>query len=244
MLYNVAAILGVFTSFTVAQENSTTTTTGEEKRNDRATGGYAIESAEFNMRYLAEEEQVELTVTMKDNSWFGLVPGQRDMGRGGDMLVFFTDGEMSEFADYHSVGYAPPEQDSEQDLLAHPDRSIEFDGDGRITLFARRALDTGDSSDDFVIPLDQEFYIGYALNDDTNNLSYATKHSVAGSVAITLNSDGSPTWGELVIAESVDTVSAFDAVIANVSDFFGESAVTIRLLTLASALSLSAGILL
>ena len=60
------------------------------------------------------------------------------------MLVFFTDGEMSEFADYHSVGYAPPEQDSEQNLLAHPDSSIEFDGEGRITLFARRALDTGD----------------------------------------------------------------------------------------------------
>lgn len=94
-----------------------------------------------------------------------------------------------------------------------------------------------------MIPLDQEFYIGYALNDDTNDLSYYTKHSVAGSVAITLNSDGSPTWGELVKAESVDTVSSFDAVIDTVSDFIFESAVTIRLLTLASAMSVSAGIL-
>lgn len=74
MLYKVAAVLGVFTSFTVAQKNSTTTTE-EDKRNERTTGGYTIETAEFNIRYLPEEEQVELSVTMNDNSWFGLVPG-------------------------------------------------------------------------------------------------------------------------------------------------------------------------
>ena len=64
----------------------------EQPRNDRATGGYLVENTELNMRYIPEEDQVEITVTMQDNSWFGIVLGQRDMSRDGDMMVFFADG--------------------------------------------------------------------------------------------------------------------------------------------------------
>ena len=130
------------------------------------TGGYAVESAEFNMRYLADSDQVEFIVTMNSNSWFGLVLGQRNMSRDGDMLVFFANGETdSSYADYHSVGFMAPEQDFLQDLEPHPDNSVEMDEDGRVSLFARRSLDTEDTDQDYVIPLDEEFYIGYALND-------------------------------------------------------------------------------
>ena len=92
----------------------------EQPRNDRATGGYLVENTELNMRYIPEEDQVEITVTMQDNSWFGIVLGQRDMSRDGDMMVFFADGQNSEYADYHSVGYMAPEQDFEQNLEPHP----------------------------------------------------------------------------------------------------------------------------
>ena len=40
--------------------------------------------------------------------------------------------------------------------------------DGSITLIVKRELDTGDADDDFVIPLDQEFDIGYAFNPESN----------------------------------------------------------------------------
>ena len=50
-------------------------------------------------------------MTFDDNSWLGLVPGQGDMTKDGDMHVFFADGADSYFADYHSVGYKPPTLD-------------------------------------------------------------------------------------------------------------------------------------
>ena len=76
---------------------------------------------------------------------------------------------------------------------------------------ARRPLDTGDEMD-FIIPLDQPFTLGYANNDGANTLSYGTKHQVAGSVEITLSSDGTPVWSESVEAEDVDNVSTIDAI--------------------------------
>ena len=45
----------------------------------RYTGGYIVDTAEFNMMYLPESDEVEFKVTMEDNSWFGLVLGQQDM---------------------------------------------------------------------------------------------------------------------------------------------------------------------
>ena len=49
---------------------------------------------------------------------------------------------------------------------------------------------------------------------------------MAGSVAVTLPSNGDPVWGELVIAEPVDNVSGFDAVVDFVQNFINDGAVT------------------
>ena len=40
------------------------------------TGGYVVLTAEFNIRYIPESDDVEFRVTMEDNSWFGIVLGQ------------------------------------------------------------------------------------------------------------------------------------------------------------------------
>ena len=90
--------------------------------------------------------------------------------------------------------------------------------DGSITLIVKRELDTGDADDDFVIPLDQEFDIGYAFNPESNQLTFLTKHQIAGSVRIMLPSDGNPVWGDFIEAEPVNNVSEIDAVISTITD--------------------------
>ena len=53
-----------------------------------------VNDAWFNMRYVPEADQVEFIVNMKrSDNWLGLVLGQDDMQEGGDMAIFFGDGE-------------------------------------------------------------------------------------------------------------------------------------------------------
>ena len=63
-------------------------------------------------------------------------------------------------------------------------------------MFVRRALDTGDEKD-YVFPLDQEFDMGYAYHDSANEMGWTTKHQVAGSFKVTLNSNGDPVLGSM-----------------------------------------------
>ena len=86
----------------------------------------------------------------------------------------------------------------------HPEGLYELDNNGRVTLFVRRALDTEDFLMDFVFPLDEEFDIGYAFNDYTNDLSPYTPHTIHGNTTVTLKSDGSWAFG--------DNSASFDSV--------------------------------
>ena len=115
--------------------------------NDRAMGGLQVNSAEFNLRYLPESDEVEFIVTLKDDSWLGLALGSQGMSAGTDMLTFGKyQGGATNFAysDSVSIGYQPPEMDKNGDLMPHPNNVIEEDADGRSTIFVRRRLDTGD----------------------------------------------------------------------------------------------------
>ena len=84
---------------------------GHEERNPRPNQAFQIESAEVNMRYIEETEQVEFIVTMKDGGWFGLLPGAQGMDNDADILFFSANGDDSYFEDYTSIGYMPPEID-------------------------------------------------------------------------------------------------------------------------------------
>ena len=72
---------------------------------DRPAQSLVIESektanAEFNMRYLPQTDQVEYVVTMpREYVWFGVVLGEKDMSFGGDINIFFADGENSDYMD-------------------------------------------------------------------------------------------------------------------------------------------------
>ena len=164
------------------------------------------------MRYLPDSEEVEFTVDIPDKAWFGLVLGQGNMSVGNDMVVFAADIEAdgaSGFGDYRSIGYAPPQKDEIENLQGETKFNNDAEtGETSVTFTARRKLDTGDAEEDFVIPLDEEFTLGYAYNPESSELSFFNKHEIAGSVVITLPSDGSPVWGEPVVAEPVNNVSA------------------------------------
>ena len=149
----------------------------------------------FNMRYVPEADQVEFIVSMnKSDNWLGLILGQDDMKEGGDMAVFFSDGEQDDWwGDFSAAGYQEPMKDVTDNLVGHPDGGVEFDEADRVTLFVRRDRDTRDP-EDFVIPLDEAFKMGYTYSPQSSDLTDFTKLLTAGSLSVTLPSDGSYAW--------------------------------------------------
>ena len=124
------------------------------------------------------------------------------MNTGDDIVVFHADGADSYFKDYLSRGKRAPFLEDKQNLLDHPDHNVEVDDSNQlVTVFARRALDTGDSLD-YVIQLDKEFNLGYAYNSKSTEIS--TIHEVQGTIPVTLNSDGSPLWGSMPTSNGDD----------------------------------------
>ena len=138
------------------------------------------------MRYLQATDEVEITVELNQMPcWFGLVLGQADMAVGGDMIAFTT--FLNKVAFLSSVGFSRPSlvRDATRSEFTYADERE------REVFRLRRALDTGSSSE-YVIPLDQAFTIGYAYNDSENFIDRPyDKHNFAGSLTVTLKSDGS-----------------------------------------------------
>ena len=94
------------------------------------------------------------------------------MTAGDDMVVFFANKANSSYGDYKSTGFgAPTEDTTSKDVKAHPDHSVDWDESaGTVTIFARRALNTGDA-EDFVIELGKPFNVGYAYNGSSSALT-------------------------------------------------------------------------
>ena len=118
----------------------------------------------------------------------GLVLGDSGMAPGADMVQIKADGINSRVYDKFSAGYISPPQDARKDLT---DNKFRFFPGGYIRFTLVRKLDTGDSSD-FLIPVDQEFDLGWAVNENTNDL--LSKHSDSGAVRALINADGSDTF--------------------------------------------------
>ena len=121
---------------------------------------------EFDMRYIENASEVEITITTKSSYWFGISFGS-GMTLGNDMIMCTTDGFPPTCYDMTSTGFAAPEIDSSQDLTTR----VEMDSDFEFIYYTiRRQLDTSDS-DDFVVPLDKEFEMAWAAGVDTNDVT-------------------------------------------------------------------------
>ena len=141
----------------------------------------------FNIQVKLDKDDPDYAifeVYMKDGTWLGLVLGDSGMAFGADMIQIKADGINSRVYDKFSQGYISPPQDTEKNLLDNKFRF--FDGDWvRFTL--RRALDTGDRRD-FVLPVDSEFDLGWAVHSETNDL--LAQHNKAGALRAIIKEDG------------------------------------------------------
>ena len=172
------------------------------------TGAYQVEDVEFNMRYIGDSDTVEFMVKMQDQGWFGLVINSGDMSRGNDMIVFHADGSDSYARDYHSIGYGPPDADKQDDLDL---QFLEYGDDERMTFVVRRQRNTYDE-EDTEIPLEEPFTLGYAYNSESADLSYSTKHQIAGSLDVYVYKNGEPSQKGTLIPEPVDNVGVLDVI--------------------------------
>ena len=68
--------------------------------------------------------------------------------------------------DKFSQGYISPANDGEKNL----DATFRFFEPDFIRFTIERALDTGDASNDYLVPTEQEFDLGWAVNHETNDL--------------------------------------------------------------------------
>ena len=128
---------------------------------------------------------------MKDNSWLGLVLGDAGMSPGSDMIQIMADGVNSRVYDKFSQGYISPPLDSKDNINTESTLRIFDDDFIRFTLV--RDLDTGDADKDFLIPVEQEFDLGWAVLTDSSNL--LSKHSNAGGLRALILADGTNSFG-------------------------------------------------
>ena len=140
----------------------------------------------FNVQVRLDEDdpsQAIFEVYMKDGTWMGLVLGDVGMAPGSDMIQIKANGTNSRVYDKFSTGYISPPIDSDKNLQA----TFRFFEGGFIRFTIKRALDTGDSQNDFLLPLEKSFELGWAVNSDTNNL--LKKHNSAGGLTAVLYTD-------------------------------------------------------
>ena len=86
-------------------------------------------------------QQIELSVFMPKNRWFGMTLGDDGMAAGSDMLVFNS--EKMTFTDKHSAGYMYPSTDESQDW----ELTQFLENDERVRFDVMRELDTEDEND-------------------------------------------------------------------------------------------------
>lgn len=138
-------------------------------------------------------------VYMRDNSWMGIVLGESGMGPGADMIQIKAEGINSRVYDKFSQGYISPAEDGQNNL----DATFRFFEGDQIRFTITRALDTGDSEQDYLVPVDQEFDLGWAINYKNNEI--LNKHNEAGGLSLVLNSSGAPAFentGALILVPS------------------------------------------
>ena len=110
----------------------------------------------------------------------GLVLGNNGMAAGSDMIQIVADGINSRVYDKFSQGFISPPQDQVDNVEA----TFRFFEDGLIRFTIERPLDTGDAEHDFLLPTEQEFQLGWAVN--ANSMNMLGKHTHAGGLDVML----------------------------------------------------------
>lgn len=136
----------------------------------------------LRMDYNAWSEVITFRVTMPSNTWFGLVLGSADHSNS-DMIQFKASGDNSQVFDAVSTNDSKPNKDLKQDI------SFNYQNFSKEVFFTvTRGIDTQDPND-YVIKLGEQMTFGWALNEQTNDLT--VKHTRTGKFKVyILTSDG------------------------------------------------------
>ena len=145
----------------------------------------AYPDTSFDMKYDTDNSEVVIEVTTENDHYFGFGFGTTTMGTGNDMIMCTSSTGSLACSDMYSAGNASPTVDSAENLTVTGSTSS-----GLNHYEIRRALDTGDSSHDYVIALDTEFDMIWSLGTSSNSVS-SGHGSDRNSFTATVNSDGS-----------------------------------------------------
>ena len=85
-------------------------------------------------------------------------------------------------SDLWSTTYSAPKLDDIQNVKLDFQQSL---GNGMVRLSSSRSLDTGDQNQDFLVPIDTQIQLSYAINKYTYELY---QHSEQGWFSLRLNS--------------------------------------------------------
>ena len=124
-----------------------------------------------------------IRVWLPKASWVGLSLGSSGMDAGTDMIQI--DGTAKQAYDKVSLGYQYPKTDAIDSLTS---KFTDKDSTNTYVLI-ERDLDTNDSQD-YVIPTEKSFSIGWALSTYTSEVTNV--HNKHGSFRLTLCPDGCP----------------------------------------------------
>ena len=80
------------------------------------TGLEVYDNVNFDVRYLADSEEVEFTAILADGTWFGVMLGSDRMAGTNDVIMFEANGDDSLFADTYVKGYGKPKMDDDENL--------------------------------------------------------------------------------------------------------------------------------
>ena len=124
-----------------------------------------------------DAQELVLTALVKDNSWFaiGFGPTMKDT----DMIGWHVRNGVGETVDYYSTGYSAPKVDDQSNVRDDPQNPPVFDSQTKVMKFVtRRALDTGDESQDFKVELDVDMPMIYAYNEGTGDWRKHDKYGI------------------------------------------------------------------
>ena len=160
----------------------------------------AVEAAaEWTINYIPASSEMEIKVTADDNSWTGFVFGHGGMTVGSDMLVFSANGAASSsIGDYESVGEVMPKVSATNNWTKGANWAVKGT-DGRMTMTARRAVDSNDATD-YVFPIDTKTEIGWAHYSKSSVMT--VEHEGAGHKDVTFVAAGSSMTGTSADHES------------------------------------------
>ena len=117
---------------------------------------------------------------MPKNTWFGFGLGSKNMDPNTDMIQI--DGGSLVAYDVYAVGKRAPAVDVQQDI----EYTFEQMPNDKLSVTLRRALDTGDFLYDYIIPVDTQFDMSWALNTRSSDIS--SQHQLRGAMSFTVTS--------------------------------------------------------